>query len=263
MAKNSNAPIMSNKDVVELIKILRQYDAPTADDFLAMLEQVKAMEKQLKAAVGELVAMRRELAEAREHGHPVKDTLQKAVNTMQAQVSGLRNKLAELKENIINGCKNTINAFKEKGVTVLDGIARFFKVKPILENIRDTLDKNIKRDDKMIAKIEVISTEYHQAGLHVKNIGRAIRGKDAAQEAKPPGKIAAAISYPFRIERRIFASIKKSAEAAIGAAVRLEEKAAERKPSVKDTLKNFNRQVEKGKAEKPTPERARNTSLDR
>jgi DNA repair exonuclease SbcCD ATPase subunit len=254
---------MSNKDVIELLKILQYNNAPTRNDFMALLKQVQEMESQLKAAVSELTAMRRELAEAQEQNHPAKNILQKAVIAMQAQVLELREKLAELKESVISGCKEAIAAFKEKGMTALDSIARFFKIKPILENIRGALDESIKDDDKVIAKIEAISTEYHQAGLHVKNMGRAIAGKEAAQEAKPPGKLAAVVSYPFRTERKIFSDMKKSAETAIGAIARLEEKAAERKPSIKKTLEELSDKVEREKAERPAPERARKIDHDR
>ena len=261
MAKTDTAPIMSDKNVKELLKILQYNNAPTAKDFIAVINQVGAMEKQLEAAVNELTAIRRELAEAQKQNHPVKDTMQKAVITMQSQVLELRDKLAELKESVINGCKDAIDAFKEKGMTALDGVAKFFKIKPALENIRDALDKNIRDDDKAIAKIEAISTEYHQAGLHVKNMGRAMLGKNATQEAAPSGKIATAISYPFRAERRIFASMKNSVESAIGSMARLEEKAAERKPPIRETLENLSKQVEREKAERPAPVRSRKSNM--
>ena len=263
MTKSNTAPIMSDKNVQELIKIMQYNNAPTMKDFIALINQVGAMEKQLEAAVNELAAMRQELSEAQKQNHPAKNALQKAVVSMQAQVLELRDKLAELKENIINGCKDAIAAFKEKGITALDSIAKFFKVKPILENMRETLDKNIKDDDRAIAKIEAISTEYHQAGIHVKNMGRAIIGKDTVQEPAPSGKLAAVISFPFRTERKIFASMKKSVESAIASVARLEEKAAERKPPIRETLENLNKKVEREKAERPAPERARKVEHDR
>lgn len=112
--------------------------------------------------------MRQELKTAQEEKHPVKNALQKTVIVMQGQVLDLRDKLAGLKQNVIDGCRNAVATFKETGISALDNVARFFKVRPILENIRDTLTKNIAYDDKAIAKIEAISTEYHQAGRHLK-----------------------------------------------------------------------------------------------
>jgi len=210
MEKGYNAPIMSSKDVKELLEILHNNNASTKMDFIAVIDQVKAMEKQLNIAINTLTAISRELADAQKNNHPAKNAIQTAVIVLQGQVSVLREKLAVLKANIISGCREATAAFKDKGVTALDSIARFFKVKSAFESIRDYLEKSISQDDKVIAKIEAISMEYHQAGLHIKNIGRAMYGKEAAQEAKNNGKLAAAISYPFRIERKCFAVIKRA-----------------------------------------------------
>lgn len=208
-SKTVATPILENEHVKELLAILRENNVPSTQDFLAVLKQVGAMEKQLDAAVKELAAMRQELKTAQEQNHPVKTALQKAVIAMQGQVLELRDKLSELKKTVIEGCKNAVAEFKEQGVAALDNIARFFKVRPVLEALRDNLAKNIQYDDKAITKIEAISTEYHQAGRHLKNMGRAMLGRETAQEVKPPGKLAAVISAPLRAERSHFAAMKK------------------------------------------------------
>lgn len=89
MAKGKmvTAPIMENEHVKELLAILRENNAPSTQDFLAVLNQVGAMERQLDAAVKELAAMRRELNEAWEQAHPVKTALQIAVKTLDNNVA--------------------------------------------------------------------------------------------------------------------------------------------------------------------------------
>jgi len=262
MVKNTTAPILSNESVIELLSILKSHNAPALQDFMGVIQQVTTMESLLKDAVTELSAMRRELAEAQKTNHPVKNALQKAVIAMQAQVLELRDKLAELKANVISGCKNAIAAFKDKGITALDGIARFFKIKPILESMRNSFDKNIASNDKAIAKIEAISAEYHEAGRHIGNMARAVIGKESVQDVKPPGKVAAAISYPFRVQRRRFMNMKKSVESAIGSVTRLKEKAQERKPPIKQTMADMDKKVARDRAERPAPTRARNVEHD-
>jgi predicted nuclease with TOPRIM domain len=258
MENTNTAPIMTNENVMDLLKIMRQHDAPAMKDFVSILNQVGAMEKQLEAAVNELAAMRQELAEAQRQNHPVKNTLQKAVITTQSQVLDLRDKLTTIKENIISGCKAAISAFKEKGITALDSVARFIKIKPMLETMRNGLDKNIASADKVIAKIEAVSAEYHEIGKHLKNMGRAMTGKEAIQEAKPAGMVAEAFEAPYKAERKILVSMKTSVESAIGGMARLEEKAAERKPSIKKTLDDLSEKVEREKAERSAPVRTRN-----
>jgi len=242
------------------LTILRENNAPSTKDFLAVLQQVGVMEKQLDAAVKELAAMRRELQTAQEQNHPVKTVMQKAVIAMQGQVLDLRDKLAELKQNIIDGCKNAVTAFKENGITALDNIARFFKVKPLLEAMRGKLDKNIRFDDKAIAKIEAISAEYHEAGRHLKNMGRALLGKEAIHEAKPPGKLTKAMLAPYRAERSCLSAMKKSVEAAIGNFARLEDRA---KPSIKKAIQEHSEKAARDKKSAPAVERPRPANAER
>lgn len=261
--KTVATPILENEHVKELLAILRENNVPSTQDFLAVLNQVGAMEKQLDAAVKELAAMRQELKTAQEQNHSVKTALQKAVIVMQGQVLDLRDKLSELKKTVIEGCKNAVTEFKEKGVAALDNIARFFKVRPILEAMRDNLTKNIQYDDKAISKIEAISTEYHQAGRHLKNIGRAILGKETLQEVKQPGKLAAVISAPFRAERSCFAAMKRSADKALGAISRLEERAAEKKPSIRKAMEAHKQQIVQAEKVAPAIDRPRPADVER
>ncbi len=73
--------------------------------------------------------------------------MQKAAIAMQGQILDLRDKLSELKQTVIEGCKNAVDAFLEKGISALDNIVRFFKVRPILESMRNDLNENIRFDD--------------------------------------------------------------------------------------------------------------------
>lgn len=259
-SKTAPIPILENEHVQELLAILRENNVPSTQDFLAVLNQVGAMEKQLDTAVKELTAMRQELKTAQEQNHPVKTALQKAVISMQGQVLDLRDKLSELKKTVIEGCKSAVIEFKEKGIAALDNIVRFFKVRPILEAMRDMLTENIQYDDKAIAKMEAISTEYHQAGRHLKNMGRTMLGREAAQEVKQPGKLAAVISAPFRAERSHFAAMKKSVEAAISNLSRLEERA---KPSIQKTIQTHKEQIAQAEKAAPAIERPRPADVER
>ncbi|TQI66192.1 DUF6674 family protein [Clostridium sp. KNHs216] len=262
-SKTTTQPIIENDHVKELLAILRENTSPSTKDFLSVLNQVSAMEKQLDAAVKELSAMRQELKTAQEQNHPVKTTLQKAVIVMQGQVLDLRDKLAELKQSVIDGCRNAVVAFKETGISALDNVARFFKVRPILETIQDTLTKNITYDDKTIAKIESISTEYHQAGRHLKNMGRTMLGRDTVQEVKQTGKLAVLISAPFRAERFHFSNIKGHVEKSLNMLARLEERAAEKKPSIREALATHNEKIAQAQKDTPTVERPNPANAER
>ena len=147
---------------------------------------VSEMEKQLAGAVDELKAMRQELQNLQEQNHPLKAVLQKSVRELEANVAALRERLTELKGAVIEGCKNTLAAVKEQGISALDNAARFFHIKPGLAALRNNINEGIQADEKAISRIKAVSAEYHEAGRHLKNIGRALMGKEAVQEAKAP-----------------------------------------------------------------------------
>ncbi len=256
MAKVIVAPVMENEYVKELLSIMRKNKAPGKTTLLAVLGQVTAMEKQLEAAVQELVAMRRDLAEMEKAKHPLRNAIQKAVILMQAQVLELRDKLDALKNAVIDGCRNAVTAFKEKGMTALDNIAHFFKVRPILEAIHTRADKAAQAADRAAANIEAAGAAYHEAGRRVKNAGRALSGKDAITEITPTGKVTKTFTAPFRATRACFAGIRNHAVVAASKLKQLEEHAA-RKPSIKKDMEKFNEQIARESRNAPSRKKAR------
>ena len=256
-------PITKNRYVKELAAILTAHHVASEQDLLAVIDQVAAMERQLDAAVKELAAMRRDLAEAERRRHPVANAMRNAVNAMQKQISELRDKLATLKQAVIAGCKNAVAAFKEKGIAALSNIARFFRLRPMLEAVHTAARNATQSADQTIARIETISAEYHEAGRHLKNIGRAVTGKEIIQEAKPQGQLAKTVTAPFRVTRSRFANIRDSAAAAIGTLNRLEERAAQRKPSVQKAMQEYNQQIAETARAAPETVRVRPMKVER
>ena len=262
MTEQNAVPLIENEHVKELLAIMEANNMPDRKDLLAVLHQLGAMERQLDATVKELAAMRRELNEAREQTHPVKTALQSAVSTIEKNVAVLRERLDAVKQNVIEGCKNAVGAFKEKGISALNNIAHFFKVRPVLESMRDDLGKSIRFNEATISNIELVSTEYHEAGRHVKNMVRAMAGKKAIQDAKAVGKLAKALQAPSHTNRACFSAMKKSLETALSRLDSL-EKAAERKPSIQKTMQTLNEQIAQGKKDAPTAERPRPSHAER
>jgi hypothetical protein len=261
MSNTADTPIMENEHVREFLSILRD-NGKDASGLLDLLGHVTSMENQLTKAVEELTSMRRELAGMREErDHPVRTALEKASRSLEATISETRARLAEIKEKIVEGCKNAVAGFKEKGAAALDGIAKFFRIKPMFENLRKNLQSDIRRDQAVIAKIESMGTKYHTAGMHLRNVGRALRGKEAVAAIKPNGKLAKLAAAPFRTEMRCLQSALRDSEKAIAALDRLDKSvvrqkaaAAERKaerPSTLETMKRLQKQLEAERADAP------------
>lgn len=242
------APLAGNRDVTELLSILREQSSPSLADFQKLLEQVGTMEQQLEAAVRELAAMRRDVAEMERRRHPAANAMRQAVTTIQTQVTELREKLSALKQAVVDGCKSAVTAFQKKGTAALDNITRFFRVRPMLEAVQAQASHAAEAADRAVGRIEAASQKYHEAGRHLKNAGRALTGKDAIQKAKPPGKAAQAVSAPFRATRTCFGAMAKGAASAANRLGRLEQAAEQQKPSIKETIRQYNREAEKARA---------------
>ena len=176
-------PIAENEYVRELLALMKANKMPGAKDLAAVIGQVTAMERHMADMVQELATMREELAEAQRQNHPIINALQKAVIALQAQVLEMRERIAVMKLDIVNGCRDALTAVRDKGLSALRNVADFFKLRPALEAVRGNIDKGIREDDRAISMIANISAEYHKAGRAVKNIGRAVVGKETIAEA--------------------------------------------------------------------------------
>lgn len=243
------APLAGNRDVAELLSILRGHASPSLHDFQELLNQVDTLERQLEAAVRELAAMRRDLAELERRRHPAANAMRKAVIVVQAQVLELREKLSALKQAIIEGSKNAVAAFREKGVAALDTVTRFFRVRPMLEAVQTQAAHAAEAADRAMERIETTSMKYHEAGRHLKNAGRALSGKGAVQEPKPPGMVSKAFASPFRAAHACFRGMERSAASAADRLGRLEQTTAEqKKPSIQKTIQGYQQKMEKVRA---------------
>lgn len=255
------APIAENDHVKDLLFILRLEKDPRLYELTAFLGQISDMQKQLDTAVQELSAMRRDLAEMEKRNHPIKNTLQKAVIGAQHRVLELRDKLDGLKNAVIDGCKNAVAAFQEKGIAALDRITKFFKVRLALWEIHKTANQAAHTVGRAIDNIKTAGARFHEAGRNLKNAGRALSGKEAIQETKPNGKTLKALTTPFRAAHACFKGIENHAALAVNKLNRLEEKAAARKPPIKEVIQECtekaereNRATQKRKTGQDSPE---------
>ena len=241
MDESVNTPLMENENVKELLSTMQQNHVD-AKNLVTMLGYVAAVEKQLDKAAGELAGMRRELAVMREErNHPVRTALARAIHTLEAKIGETQAALDTLKSNIISGCKAATAAFKENGIVALNNLARFFRIKPALNDLSKSLDSLIKANDNAISKIEAMSAEYHSAGAHAKNFARIFSGKEPVRAIKANGKLSRMIESPFKEVRALRAAVKTNIDRAAAALDSMEKDAParERKPSVLDDIKKY------------------------
>jgi ABC-type transporter Mla subunit MlaD len=263
---------MENEYVKKVVSILSE-NGRDITGLTALLDYVTNMESHLSKALNELQTVQHELSDLREeHDHPIRTLLQ----SVEANINNGLKQLNELKEKIVDGCRNAVEMFKQKGISALNNMTNFFKVKPILESMRGNMQNLINNDLKSIAKIETISSEYNAATMHLKNIARAYVGKETIKDVNPSGKLTQLAVTPYRIEIKFASKALKNIEKAVAGLDKLDRATLPQRPpmrtskastktkkSVIETIKSIKEQIAlgaamnepvKGKEKKTEPE---------
>ncbi|GHV47168.1 hypothetical protein FACS189499_04220 [Clostridia bacterium] len=267
MDKSSNSPpLAENPYVQELFTIMRENGKDTKG-LAALIGHVSEMEGFVKRAEDKISDMKSQLSEMKEvQNHPVKTSLQNTIKLLEMKVATLKIQLAKLKQNIIEGCKKAVTAFKDKGITALNSLARFFHIRDGLSDWKKDIDFAIQADCKAIAKIEAFSSEYHSAGRALKNMVRIAVGKEPLDAKKEAGKLAKTIAAPYMAQKSVLTGLKKSINKAISVIDKMEQtesvKQAERvagkkKPRLMKRIEANKERSERSKLELPTPERTK------
>jgi len=242
-------PLRNDPDVFELMSVLNgaKMEVPQAE-FFSMLSTVDTLEAQMKNVFQELRGIHDTL-KAQNRKNPVVAAFTKAARNLQAKAVALWEKIGELRQAVVEGAKRALAAFKEKGVTALNGIMRFFKVKPTLNSMQNILAGAIKIDEKAISKIAAMAAEYHETGAHLSNIGRIFIGKETVEKHEN-GKLAKALQVPFKADRKLNIAMRKGMASLIGKLNRLEQAAKPKRPSLDKQLAEGRKLME---AQTPKP----------
>ena len=227
-------PIAENEQVQALLALLKENNSPGCREFAELITHMSGMERQLSDALEELQAMRQKMQEVQDRS--LRGVLQKSGHALEENVDAMRRHLLELKGQIVEGCRNILEDFKERGVAALNGITGFLRLKPAFEAVQAAAESSIQASERAVSRIDAFSTEFHEAGRHLKNMGRSLMGKDAETAIRENGKIASAFKGAFKIERSFAVAVIKRTERAQGVLGRL-ERAAGRRPSVIEAMR--------------------------
>ena len=214
MASNTNT-LAENPYVQELFSTLKENNKDTAG-LTALLGYVKQMEDFVKSAEGKIVDMKTQIADMQEiQKHPVKAALTNTAESLQTKVTSIKDQLDKIRNSIVQACKNTLTAVKNTGITALDKMAGFLGIKKACEQIQKDCTQAMARCDKSINNIEQFSKEYHQTGLHLKNMFRLAIGKEALETPKENGQVAKTMCAPYKAQKKCFNNICKTANKAV------------------------------------------------
>jgi uncharacterized phage infection (PIP) family protein YhgE len=250
---NAATLLLQDKNVLEFLKILHNTNMQSqANEYADFFGSIDAMQNQLNETLAELKNVRRQLDAIQDRKNPVRRAFSAVVDKLQVEVRTIQKQLNEIKDKLITAAKNAVHELKdslresrEKGQAALFGILKFFNVKQELQDTVKSSAEVIKSCNKSIAQIEKISNEYHSVGLHTRNFGRAMAGKEAVWDQKPKGKLAKSLQAIIRFRKNVSVGLKKTCENALAKLEHLEntvqtnhDRSAERKAEKKQSLMN-------------------------
>lgn len=224
--------LQENEAVKELLKLLMENRPEMGKEYSTMLRQMDGMEKQLDAALAELQEVKAQLAEMQES--PAKQTVSRVAGLVEGKLHAVQERLTGIKDRIVVGAKEAVEGFKHMGVAALDKAVSGLGIKRALEGMQNELDSSILNMNKSIERIESIGNELRSVGGHVKNIARAVAGKERqAVDGGRVGRFQAAVLAPMRMEKTMLYRLRNKVLAAIGGVERLEQTAGRGKETEK------------------------------
>ena len=214
-----DVPVEENEQVKALVVLLMGKDPAGGRELEELAGQVASMERRLDAALEELGAIRQKIQEVQDRS--LKAVLQKNCKMLEGNVDVLRQRILELKGQVVEGCRNILKDFADRGAVALNGVSRFLHLKPALEAVQTAAEKVVQSSDRAVSRIDAFSTEFHEAGRHLKNMGRSIQGKPVQAEAKENGRVADVFKGAFRIERAFASAIGENVGISLNAVAAL------------------------------------------
>jgi len=213
---NTATALLQDNSILEILKILNDANRQAqANEYAEYFGSIDAIQTQLNETLAELKNVRKQLDVIQDRRNPIKKAFTAVLDKLQSEIQAIQGQLNTLKEKLITAARNAVQAVKENGLSALNDTLKFFEVRKDLQATINSSAAVIESCNKSITKIESISNEYHATGLHMRNMGRAVFGKDAIQNQKQKGKLAKALQSLVKFRRNFSSGLKRKCENAL------------------------------------------------
>lgn len=191
---------LQNKDIRDLIDLLKQNNPSQGKEYADLLGQVEEMSQTLDKALRELQEVRTQLGGQKESG--IIKTVTKAVEAVEGRINAMRTAVSDMKKRIVKGAREAIEEFKHGGARALDMTVSLLGIRNGLEAMKKSLESSQQDVRKSIQTVEKVGHEMRSVGGHIRNAAHAITGKEPLPAAdKGEGRFQAAVLAPLKRER--------------------------------------------------------------
>lgn len=157
----------------QTVHLLMNYMNDIEENFFSVLEELDTVKAQL--------AQVQQTPQTKEVRHTLADLMQ----NLQEQANHLQEQIHSMKTRLNEKAAQLVQNFKDQGVTALNHVCEFLGVKENLTQMRESLLQSAKEMQGSMDKIDQVAGELRAATTHVKNVGRAIVGKEAQEVVQP------------------------------------------------------------------------------
>lgn len=241
--------------VFELLALLQQQGQNEQIQMIQNLSSTIALlDNNLTTAMEELKAVKAQLYAVPKT--TLKETAIKQVEKVDNGLQSLKNQLDTIKAKFIATAQNVVNAVKDTGIVALDKTSEFIHLKENLNAFYSGVKNTIAKVDKSIDTLNAVTQEANSAIKHIKNVGRAMTGKERNHSMAHPSDN---VAKPLKAVRKMLVSTGNKSLGTISNTERLANRSKQiqaEKPSVLKKLKE-----QKAEKSEPKPTKAKEMAI--
>lgn len=195
-------------------------EGPALEEIRKYLEEMSSNYKNMRS---ELQSLREQLAERSDNsdlGKKTVENLEKSTKSFKERIDGFKKKLFQKAADIIRN-------FKEKGTIALHNIVQKLGIKENIQSHMKYYKDQAEKFNRTVEKLDAINAEFNAAKGHIKNIGRAIIGKEALDPQQKENFLIKILKRPYVNDRDNYIKLTEQAIKRLDRLEALEAKAAE------------------------------------
>lgn len=230
--------LQQDKTIAELLDILKASQrSKELETMMALVNHVNAVEHRLETVLNELETVKQRLEPANVP-EPVKQAHKGVVETMQKHIHQLQDKLAGIRNKIVQAAEKAVDNFKQTGKIGLDTVLKGLHIHESLERMEKSCQKSAQMADQSRQRLDNANLALRSTGTQIRNIGRALTGKELLSPRQENGRFANAVTAPLKTQLKVYHELSAMTHKAI------------------TKLERFSQDVQRGKGEKPSVKQA-------
>lgn len=217
-------PLQGPENPLDALQKIIEKNAPEEGPALEEIRKyMEEMNNNYKSMRSELQSLREQIEERSDNS----DLGKKTVESLEKSTKSFKERIDGFKKNIFQKAADIIRNFKEKGTIALHNIVQKLGIKENIQSHMKYYKDQAEKFNRTVEKLDAINAEFNAAKGHIKNIGRAIIGKEALDPQQKENFLIKILKRPYVNDRDNYIKLTEQAIKRLDRLEALEAKAAE------------------------------------